>query len=102
MVIAALLILPLAAVQPGPIIITGHVALAASVMALFSSALPFSLEMIALTAMPTRVYGTFTSLEPAVATLMGLMLLRELPTAAQLAGIAAVVAASVGTAVFGA
>jgi inner membrane transporter RhtA len=102
MVIAALLILPLAAVQPGPIIITAHVALAAVVMALFSSALPFSLEMIALTAMPTRVYGTFTSLEPAVATLMGLMLLRELPTAAQLAGIAAVVAASVGTALFGA
>lgn len=102
MAIAALLMLPIAAVQPGAITVTPHIALAAVVTALFSSALPFPLEMIALSAMPTRVYGTFTSLEPAVATLMGLMVLRELPTTAQLAGIAAVVAASLGTARFGA
>jgi inner membrane transporter RhtA len=101
MAIAALLVLPLAAIQPGPILLTPHLAFAALVMALFSSALPFSLEMLALTGMPIRVYGTFTSLEPALGTLMGLLVLRELPTAAQLAGIAAIVAASLGTALFG-
>jgi inner membrane transporter RhtA len=101
MAIAAGLMLPLAAIQPGSPALTTHLALAALVMGLFSSALPFSLEMIALTGMPTRVYGTFTSLEPALGTLMGLMVLRELPTTAQLAGIAAIVAASLGTAVFG-
>jgi inner membrane transporter RhtA len=98
MAIAAVIMLPLAAVQPGSVTVTPHLALAALVMALFSSALPFSLEMIALTGMPIRVYGTFTSLEPALGTLMGLLVLRELPDARQLAGIAAVVAASLGSA----
>jgi inner membrane transporter RhtA len=102
MVIAAVLLLPVAALQPGTLVITPHVIYAALVMAVFSSALPYSLEMIALTGMPTRVYGTFTSLEPAFGTLMGLMLLRELPTTAQLVGIAAIIVASLGTAIFGA
>jgi inner membrane transporter RhtA len=100
MAIAAIVMLPVAAVQPGPFAMTPHLALVALVMALFSSALPFSLEMIALTGMPIRVYGTFTSLEPALGTLMGLVVLHELPSATQLAGIAAIVAASLGTAVF--
>lgn len=100
MAIAALLVLPLAVLQPGTISVTPHLAMAALVMALFSSALPFSLEMIALTGMPIRVYGTFTSLEPALGTLMGLIVLAELPTTAQLLGIAAIVAASLGTALY--
>jgi inner membrane transporter RhtA len=71
----------------------------ALMVGVFSSALPFSLEMYALTRMPTRVYGTLTSLEPAVGALMGLVILHELPTPLQAAGIAAVVAASVGMAI---
>jgi inner membrane transporter RhtA len=71
----------------------------AFMVGLFSSALPFSLEMYALTRMHARVYGTLTSLEPAVGALAGLVLLHELPSTLQTAGIAAVVAASIGTAV---
>ena len=100
MPIAALAVLPLAAWQPGSITLTPHLALAALVVALFSSALPYPLEMLALKDMPIRVYGTFTSLDPAFGTLMGLLVLRELPSAAQLAGIAAIIAASLGTAAF--
>jgi inner membrane transporter RhtA len=73
----------------------------ALMVGLFSSALPYPLELYALTRMSTRVYGTLTSLEPAVGALMGLLVLQELPTAIQLAGMAAVMAASVGTAVSG-
>lgn len=102
MVIAALLALPLAGWQPGSVTMTPYLWFAALVMALFSSALPYPLEMIALTGMPIRVYGTFTSLEPALGTLMGLLVLRELPSATQLAGIAAIVAASLGAAAFSA
>jgi inner membrane transporter RhtA len=102
MPIAALVMLPFAALQAGSITLTPHLALAALVMALFSSALPYPLEMIALMGMPIRVYGTFTSLEPAFGTLMGLLVLRELPSAVQLAGIAAIVAASLGAAAFSA
>jgi inner membrane transporter RhtA len=100
MPIAALVVLPFAAGQPGAITLTPHLAFAVLVMALFSSALPYPLEMIALMGMPIRVYGTFTSLEPAFGTLMGLLVLRELPSATQLAGIAAIVAASLGAAAF--
>jgi len=100
MAIAALMVLPFAAWQPGSITITPHLAIAVLIVAIFSSALPFPLELFALTGMPIRVYGTFTSLEPALGTLMGLLVLRELPSAVQLAGIAAIVAASLGAAVF--
>jgi inner membrane transporter RhtA len=100
MALAALMVLPFAAGQPGSIAITPHLAIAVLFMAIFSSALPFPLELFALTGMPIRVYGTFTSLEPALGTLMGLLVLRELPSAVQLAGIAAIVAASLGAAVF--
>jgi inner membrane transporter RhtA len=102
MVIGALVVLPVAVWQPGSVTMTPHLWFAALVMALFSSALPYPLEMIALTGMPIRVYGTCTSLEPALGTLMGLLVLRELPGALQLAGIAAIVAASLGAAAFSA
>lgn len=98
MPIAALLMVPVAAWQPGLITITPHLVVTALVMGLFSSALPYAFEIVALTGMPIRVYGTCTSLNPALATLMGLLVLRELPSAPQLAGIAAIIAASLGAA----
>lgn len=96
---AAVLLLPAALLGSHPWVFTPAQMGDALVVGVFSSAIPFSLEMFALTRMPTRVYGTLTSLEPAVGTLMGLLVLRELPTPVQLAGIAAVTAASIGTAV---
>ncbi|MEJ0005193.1 MAG: EamA family transporter [Steroidobacteraceae bacterium] len=101
MACAAVIMLPIAALQSGTVVITPHLAVAAVIVGLFSSALPFSLEMIAINRMPVRTYGTFTSLDPVFGTVMGLVVLRELPATAQLAGIAAIVIASVGTAVFG-
>jgi inner membrane transporter RhtA len=100
MPIAALLMLPVAAWHPGLVTITPHLVFTALVMGLLAAALPYALEIIALTDMPIRAYGTFTSLDPAFATLMGLIVLRELPSAMQLTGIAAIIAASLGTAVF--
>ena len=99
MAIAAVMMFPVAVLQAGSFVITPQLAFAALVMAVFSSALPFALEMIALTGMPIRVYGTFTSLEPALGTLMGLLVLRELPDTMQLVGIAAIIVASLGSAI---
>ena len=92
--------LPIAAARGGSLSFTPQLAMIAVVVGFFSSALPFSLELFALTAMPTRVYGTFTSLEPAFGPLMGLLVLHELPSAQQLIGIAAIIIASVGSALF--
>jgi inner membrane transporter RhtA len=66
-------------------------------VALLSSALPYTLEMVALRHLTTRTYGTLMSAEPAIAALAGLALLGERLTLLQWTGIAAVMVASIGT-----
>jgi inner membrane transporter RhtA len=64
---------------------------------LLSSALPYSFEMFALKQLPEKYFGLLLSLEPAIGTLIGFLFLRETLTPIQLAAIACVVAASVGS-----
>jgi inner membrane transporter RhtA len=66
-------------------------------VALFSSALPYTLEMYALRHIPARSFGILMSGEPAIGALMGLLLLSERLSAAQWLGIVAVISASLGT-----
>jgi inner membrane transporter RhtA len=98
MAIAAVLVLPFGVAQAGSALIQPSILVSAVIVGLFSSALPFALEMVALTRMPARIYGTLTCLEPALGALMGFLFLRESLTALQCAGIAAVVIAAFGTA----
>ena len=71
-----------------------HVALLALIVGLTASALPYWLDMLALRAVPTGVYGVLMSLEPALGTMFGALLLGEWLTLTQHAAIAAVIAAS--------
>lgn len=73
-----------------------HVLLAGAVVGLMSTAIPYSLEMAALTQLPQRVFGTLMSLEPAAAALAALVLLHEGLTTTDLVAMACVVAASLG------
>ena len=66
-------------------------------VAVLSSALPYSLEMVAMARLPKRTFGILMSLEPAVAMLAGLALLGEHLTLGQIAAIACVIAASLGS-----
>ncbi len=77
-----------------------HIALLPSMLAVavFSSALPFPLEMIALTGLSTRIYGSLTSVEPAIGALLGLALLGEHLTPLQAIGVIVIMGASLGTA----
>ena len=70
----------------------------ALVVALISTAIPFTLEMYALPRMPARTFAVLTSLEPAFGALAGLLLLHERLAPAQLAGVLAVMAAAAGAA----
>ena len=63
---------------------------------LHSSVVPFSLDLEALRRLPVRVFGVLTSLEPAVASLAGLVLLGEALGAREVAGLGLGVTASVG------
>lgn len=65
-------------------------------VAMLSSLIPYSLELEALRRLPVRVFGVLMSLEPGVATLVGLIALSQGLAPAEAAGIALVMAASVG------
>lgn len=97
--IAAVLALPFGVAQAGSALVAPSILVSAVIVGLFSSALPFSLEMAALTRMPARLYGTLTCLEPALGALMGFLFLHEVLSGLQCAGIAAVIAAAFGAAV---
>jgi inner membrane transporter RhtA len=63
---------------------------------LFSSVIPYSLELEALRRLPNAVFGVMMSLEPAVAALVGFLALSQGLGATEVVAIALVVAASAG------
>jgi inner membrane transporter RhtA len=65
-------------------------------LALLLPVIPFSLELLALRRLTAAAFGTLMSLEPAIALLLGLVLLGQVPRPAAVAGIVLVVIAGVG------
>ena len=63
-----------------------------------SSAIPISLEMVALKRLTPGAFGVMTSMEPAVAALLGLLVLNEQLTAPQWLAIGLVMCAAAGSA----
>ncbi|MGM3181607.1 threonine/homoserine exporter RhtA [Dickeya oryzae] len=66
-------------------------------VAVLSTALPYTLEMMALTRLPTRTFSTLMSMEPAVAALSGILFLNEHLTLTQWLALAFIIIASLGT-----
>jgi inner membrane transporter RhtA len=60
------------------------------------TALPYLLEFAALQRMATATYGVLVSLEPALATIIGIVMLGQHPTPTEAAAVVLVVVASVG------
>lgn len=96
MVFGALLALPFGVADAGTALLDPSVLAIGLLAALMSSVVPYSLELEALRRMPPRVFGVLMSLEPAVAALAGLLVLREALGLQQWAAIGCVVIASVG------
>jgi inner membrane transporter RhtA len=65
-------------------------------LALVLPVVPFCLELLALRRLTTAAFGTLMSLEPAVALVMGLLYLGQVPRPAAIAGIVLVVTAGIG------
>jgi inner membrane transporter RhtA len=65
-------------------------------VAIFSSALPYTLEMIALRRLSAKTFGTLMSFEPAIAAIAGVVILHERLTLTQWLAIAAIISASMG------
>ena len=84
------------AISGGSTLVTPHILLIGAVIGLLSSLIPYSFELEALRRMPTNVFGTLMSIEPAVAVFTGFIVLSQKPTLLELFAIALVVIASVG------
>jgi inner membrane transporter RhtA len=65
-------------------------------IALLLPVVPFSLELLALRRLTTAAFGTLMCLEPAIALVIGVVLLHQVPSVLAAAGIAAVVVAGIG------
>ncbi|ROS62026.1 inner membrane transporter RhtA [Frigoribacterium sp. PhB160] len=97
MVVAAAVVVPLGAGDATRAVVAEpRLLLVFLVVAVLTSALPYSLEMLALRRLPTRVFGVLSSLGPAVAALAGLVVLSQALGARELVALALVTAASVG------
>ncbi|MGB3829289.1 MAG: EamA family transporter [Ornithinimicrobium sp.] len=80
---------------PAEVFLSREVLALGLAVALLSSAVPYSLELLALRQLSAGVFGVLLSLEPAVAALAGLLLLGQRLDPAQLGGMALVVSASI-------
>jgi inner membrane transporter RhtA len=65
-------------------------------LALLMPVIPFSLELLALRRLKASVFGTLMSVEPAIAVVIGFVVLGQAPGLTALLGVALVVAAGVG------
>ncbi|GGS51068.1 membrane protein [Streptomyces cinerochromogenes] len=96
MAVAALLFLPLGIAEAGTRLLDPTTVALGSAVALLSSVLPYTLELLALRRLPASTFAILMSLEPAIAATAGFLILGQSLTAAQAAAIALVIAASIG------
>lgn len=92
----ALLVAPAGIAQGGERLLEPALLAAGAAVALASSVIPYSLELESLRRIPARVFGVLMSMEPAVATLAGFLVLGQALGALELFAIGLVVAASAG------
>ena len=96
--VAALVVVPVGVAHAGAALLSPSVLLVGVAVAAISSALPISLEMMALKRLPKEAFGIMISMEPAVAALLALALLGERLDTVQWLAIGCIVAASMGSA----
>jgi inner membrane transporter RhtA len=96
--VGALVVAPAGVLQDGGSLINPSILPMALGLAILSSALPYSLEMFALTRIPRKTFGVLMSAAPALGALSGLAFLHERLAVTQWAAIASIMAASAGSA----
>ncbi|KJQ13050.1 threonine/homoserine exporter RhtA [Enterobacter hormaechei] len=95
--IAAVIFVPIGMAQATDSIWQWSILPVGLAVAILSTALPYSLEMIALTRLPTRIFGTLMSMEPALDAISGMMFLGETLTLVQTLALCSIIAASMGS-----
>ncbi|MFJ3232333.1 EamA family transporter [Streptomyces sp. NPDC086787] len=96
MAVAALLFLPLGIAESGGKLLNPTTVALGSAVAVLSSVLPYTLELLALRHLPASTFAILMSLEPALAAAAGFLILDQTLSATQAAAIALVIGASMG------
>ncbi|MFF7312781.1 EamA family transporter [Streptomyces sp. NPDC008137] len=96
MAVGAVLFLPLGIAESGTKLLDPVTLGLGAAVALLSSVLPYTLELLALRRLPASTFAILMSLEPAIAATAGFLILDQALTAMEAAAIALVVAASMG------
>jgi len=96
MVSAAVVTAPFADVPTVMSNLDGPALIVSAGAALLLPVVPYACEMVALRSLTTASFGTLMSLEPAIGTMVGLVLLAQQLTWSQLVGIALVTVAGIG------
>ncbi len=96
MTTAALIVVPFGLIKAGAALFDPKLLALGLVVAIVSSAIPYSLEMVALRGIPKRSFGVMLSLEPAAGAIAGLLILGEHLAVSQWLAIGLIIAASVG------
>lgn len=96
MTFAALITVPLGILHAGSALLSPHALMNGAIVAVFSSTIPFLLDLFALKRLPSQVFGILMSASPAVSAGAGTVILRENLTLTQWLGIFAIMLACTG------
>lgn len=96
MAVGAVLFLPLGLVESGGKLLDPVTVGLGAAVALLSSVLPYTLELLALRRLPASTFAVLMSLEPAIAATAGFFLLAQTLTPTQALAITLVIVASMG------
>ncbi|MFF8026305.1 DMT family transporter [Streptomyces sp. NPDC007896] len=96
MVVAAVAFLPLGIAESGTRLINPTTVALGGAVAVMSSVLPYTLELLALRRLPAATFAILMSLEPAVAATAGFLVLDQALSTTEALAIALVIAASMG------
>ena len=92
MVAATVFVLPIGGVQAVPVLDDPAVLAAGIGVGITSSVIPYVCDQLAMARLSRATYALMVSLLPATATVTGLLVLRQVPTAAEAAGVGLVIA----------
>jgi inner membrane transporter RhtA len=96
MAIGAVVLLPVGIASAGSALLNPRLLVLGAGVGLLSSVIPYSLEMAALRRISTSAFGVLMSLEPAIAALVGWLVLREALELRAIIALALVTTAAIG------
>ena len=99
--IAALFVAPIGIFQAGTALLTPALIPAAIGVGILSTALPYTIEMVALTRLPAHTFGILMSIEPAFGAFSGLLFLQEHLSTTQWLAISCIILSCLGAALTG-